>query len=278
MREIDAGGSVTCEPVADSLEPPLRLDVTDPAHKAIAITLPATSANRGIDVLHNGSGSGVFAASTGGHGVWATSNSLGGAALLGDNPWGEVRQSGSKCETLIGKCQGIGAVVGRHDGVNGTGVLGQSGMGGGTGFAVKQAASFTGNVTINGDLTVTGAKNGFRIDDPRPPDQRTLTHTPVETDTLTVTYSGNVRTGADGRAVVRLPDHAETLAGDWRYGLTPIGRFGQAIVEREVRAGRFVVPRAGAVRPAGVPRDRRTGRADGREPREAAVGPLTALK
>ena len=293
VREIDAGGSVMCEPVADSLEPPLQLDVTDPAHKAISITLPGTSGNRGIDVLHNGVGPGVFAASTGGTGVWGTSNSVGGAALLGDNPWGEVvvgRQSGSGCETLFSKCQGIGAVVGRHDGVNGigvrgfvtdpnggTGVLGQSGISGGIGVAVrgenvnaanpdpameaitnaasgtalvvqntaavavKQAASFTGNVTINGDLTVTGAKNGFRIDDPRAPDQRTLTHTPVETDALTVTYSGNVRTGADGRAVVRLPDYAETLAGDWRYGLTPIGRFGQAIIEREVPAGRFVV-------------------------------------
>ena len=56
-----------------------------------------------------------------------------------------------------------------------------------------------------------------------------------------MTYSGNVRTGADGRSEVRLPAYADVLAGDWRYQLTPIGRFGQAIVEREVHAGRFTI-------------------------------------
>jgi hypothetical protein len=96
-------------------------------------------------------------------------------------------------------------------------------------------------VRINGDLTVTGTKSGFRIDDPRDPAHRTLSHTPVETDALTVVYTGNVRTGRDGRATVRLPAYGEVLAGDWRYQLTPIGRFGQAIVEREVRAGTFVI-------------------------------------
>jgi hypothetical protein len=155
-------------------------------------------------------------------------------------------------------------------GAGGYGVMGQSGISGSTGAGVRgenvnaanpgnaveavtngsgsalfaqgtTAGTFNGNVTINGDLAVTGTKSGFRIDDPRAPTRRTLTHTPVETDELTVTYSGNVRTGADGRATVRLPEYAETLAGDWRYQLTPIGRFGQAIVEREVSGGSFVV-------------------------------------
>jgi hypothetical protein len=103
------------------------------------------------------------------------------------------------------------------------------------------AARFDGNVQINGDLAITGTKSGFQIDDPSDPANRTLNHTPVETDALTVVYSGNVRTGADGRATVQLPAYASRIAGDWRYGLTPIGTFGQAIVEREVRHGAFVV-------------------------------------
>jgi hypothetical protein len=103
------------------------------------------------------------------------------------------------------------------------------------------AGLFDGNVKINGNLTVTGTKTGFRIDDPRDPAHRTLSHTPVESDTMTVVYTGNVRTGSDGRATVRLPAYATAVGGDWRYQLTPIGQFGQAIVEREVHAGRFTI-------------------------------------
>src|SRR5690606_5312467 len=41
---------------------------------------------------------------------------------------------------------------------------------------------------------------------------------------------------------VRLPDYATVFGTDWRYQLTPIGRFGQVIVDREVDAdGTFVV-------------------------------------
>jgi Collagen triple helix repeat (20 copies) len=143
------------------------------------------------------------------------------------------------------------------------GVLGQAGISGGTGTGVRgenvnaantgngvegvtngtgagilgqgtTAGLFNGNVTINGNLTVTGTKSGFHIDDPRSPTTRTLTHTPVETDTMTVVYTGNVTTNSAGRATVKLPSYATTIAGDWRYQLTPIGRFGQAIVGHEV--------------------------------------------
>jgi hypothetical protein len=141
-------------------------------------------------------------------------------------------------------------------GSNGTGVRGENvnaangdnaveAVTNGTGSALfaqgTQAGTFNGAVTINGDLTVTGTKSGFHIDDPRAPTVRTLTHTPVETDQLTVVYTGNVRTDAHGRATVKLPAYATTIAGDWRYQLTPIGGFGQVIVAREVRDGAFVV-------------------------------------
>jgi hypothetical protein len=252
----------------------------------------ASNGGRGIDVNHAGVGPGVFASTPRGISLWGLTSSVSAAAVLGDSPAGEVivgRQSGTTCETFSSGCAGIGAVVGRHDGPNGygvrgfvtdsaggTGVLGQAGVAGGTGTAVRGenvnasntgfgvegttngagagihgtetssnsaalAGLFDGNVRINGDLTVTGTKSGFRIDDPRDPAHRTLSHTPVETDALTVVYTGNVRTGRDGRATVRLPAYGEVLAGDWRYQLTPIGRFGQAIVEREVRAGTFVI-------------------------------------
>ena len=162
------------------------------------------------------------------------------------------------------------------DADGGFGVLGQAGISGGTGSGLRGenvnaansgngvegstngpgagvfgtetstnaaalAGRFDGNVQINGNLTVTGTKSGFQIDDPADPANRTLSHTPVESDHFTVVYSGNVRTDGSGRATVRLPAYAGRLAGDWRYGLTPIGTFGQAIVAREVRGGAFVV-------------------------------------
>ena len=241
---------------------------------------------RGIDIAQSGVGPALFATSNG-NGLWGITSSISSAGVIGDNPRGEAvvgRQTGA-CENPPATCNGIGAVVGRHDGLNGygvrgfvtdpgggIGVLGQTGVAGGTGTGVRGenvnaantgdgvlgvtngtgagvhgrsstglAGLFDGNVTINGNLTVTGTKSGFRIDDPRDPAHRTLSHTPVESDGFTVVYTGNVRTGRDGRATVRLPAYATTLAGHWRYQLTPIGQFGQAIVAREVRHGRFVI-------------------------------------
>ena len=253
--------------------------------------------SRAIDVQHAGVGPGVFANTTGGNSIWGVTGSVSAAAVIGDSSSGEAvvaRQNGAICDqpSRPGKCTGIGALVGRHDGeggpavrgfttdpTSGFGVVGQAGISGGQGVAIRgenvnaanaknavegvtngngagiygqgrsdggaftgTAGLFNGNVQINGNLTVTGTKSGFRIDDPRAPQSRAITHTPVETDRLTVVYTGNVTTDGDGRATVQLPDYATELAGDWRYQLTPIGRLGQAIVEDEVDgAGRFVV-------------------------------------
>lgn len=285
VSAIAADGNVTCG--TTDVPVPLNLtqaDVTDGALTA-SITNNGSGA-RAIDVSNAGVGPGVFS-STIGNSLWGVTSSVSSAAVIGDSSSGEAvvaRQNGAICEKNFGKCNGIGAVVGRHDGTGGIGVrgfvtdpngaigvLGQAGISGGTGTGVRAenvnaanndnaleavtngngsalfaqgkttAATFNGAVQINGDLTVTGTKSGFKIDDPRAPAERTLTHTPVESDTLTVTYSGTVTTGDSGRASVRLPGYATAIAGDWTYQLTPIGRFGQAIVEREVADGAFVV-------------------------------------
>jgi hypothetical protein len=237
------------------------------------------SGARAISIDNQGVGPGIVA-NTNGNSIWGIVGSISNAAVIGDSSSGEAvvaRQNGAICERNIGRCNGIGALVGRHDGTGGygvrgfvtdpngaIGVIGQAGISGGTGTGVRaenvnaanndnaleaittgngnaifaegrtNAATFRGAVTINGDLTVTGTKSGFKIDDPRAPQQRTLTHTPIESDALTVSYSGNVTTDGSGRATVRLPSYATAIAGDWRYQLTPIGQFGQVIVAREV--------------------------------------------
>lgn len=296
VKSIGAAGAAACA----GLVAPLLLSQPDAASNVTAATigqsgigtgldvlLPATSASRAINVDHGGVGPGVFSAS-GGNAVWGVTRSVSAAGVIGDSQRGEavVGRAGQACSTAPGQsCSGIGAVVGRNDGPGGMGVrgfttdadggfgvLGQAGISGGTGTAVRgenvntantnnaveavtnspggtalfaqgaQAGTFNGNVTINGNLTVTGTKSGFKIDDPAAPESRTLTHTPVETDELTVVYTGNVRTGSDGRATVELPAYAEQLGTDWRYGLTVVGgTFAQAIVSRELDGGEFEI-------------------------------------
>ncbi|WP_157667707.1 hypothetical protein [Comamonas serinivorans] len=115
----------------------------------LEVTLPATSSARGINVQHNGVGPGVFVNSQGGNSIWGIVNSISSAAIIGDGGSGEIivaRHSGVVCGANIGKCNGIGAIVGRHDGPGGpavrgfvtdpeggVGVLGQAGISGGTG-------------------------------------------------------------------------------------------------------------------------------------------------
>jgi hypothetical protein len=54
-------------------------------------------------------------------------------------------------------------------------------------------------------------------------------------------YNGNITTDRHGLATVNLPDYFEALNGDFRYQLTVIGQFAQAIVARKISANRFVI-------------------------------------
>jgi hypothetical protein len=54
-------------------------------------------------------------------------------------------------------------------------------------------------------------------------------------------YSGNVTTDAQGDAQVRLPDWFEAVNTDFRYQLTVLGQFAQAIVSHRVSNGQFAI-------------------------------------
>jgi hypothetical protein len=54
-------------------------------------------------------------------------------------------------------------------------------------------------------------------------------------------YDGTVTTDADGLATVELPDWFEALNRDFRYQLTVIGQFAQAIIAQEIRDNQFVI-------------------------------------
>jgi hypothetical protein len=54
-------------------------------------------------------------------------------------------------------------------------------------------------------------------------------------------YNGNIVTNSKGFAIVALPDYFEALNRDFRYQLTVIGQFAQAIVSREIKGNRFTI-------------------------------------
>jgi hypothetical protein len=98
---------------------------------------------------------------------------------------------------------------------------------------------------FNGDVAATGSlvKGGgsFKIDHPLDPEARYLSHSFVESPDMMNVYNGNVTTDEEGFATVRLPDYFEALNRDYRYQLTVIGAFAQAIVAQEVEDNRFVI-------------------------------------
>ena len=121
----------------------------------------ASNGARGINVTQAGVGPGVFATSAGGTGLWGITSSISAAGVLGDNTFGEA---------VVGRNRGgngVGAVVGRNDssgygvrGFNtkdGIGVLGQTGISGGTGTAGR----FENVNAANTNSAVVVATNGI---------------------------------------------------------------------------------------------------------------------
>jgi hypothetical protein len=101
------------------------------------------------------------------------------------------------------------------------------------------AGWFNGNVNVDGNLSKAGGS--FKIDDPLDPANKYLYHSFVESPDMMNIYNGNVTTDAQGDAVVSLPEWFETLNRDFRYQLTVVGQFAQAIVAGEVAGGQFSI-------------------------------------
>ena len=104
----------------------------------------------------------------------------------------------------------------------------------------NSSAHFYGQVGISGDLVVSGSKN-FMIDHPLDPANKYLFHSCIESPDRMNIYNGNIITDASGLATVELPGYFETLNIDYRYQLTVIGQFAQAIVWEKIHNNRFVI-------------------------------------
>jgi hypothetical protein len=148
--------------------------------------------------------------------------------------WGQVSADVDTAIGVHGEAQGRNSngVKGEaHNGPAAYGVWGRSTSG--------SAGVFGGQVKVFGTLTTTG--KAFRIDHPFDPENKYLSHSSVESDVMLNVYSGRVQTDADGNAVVSLPTYFEALNEDFRYQLTVIREFAQAIVADEVHDNRFAI-------------------------------------
>jgi hypothetical protein len=98
---------------------------------------------------------------------------------------------------------------------------------------------FVGNVNVSGNVSKQGGS--FKIDHPLDPSNKYLYHSFVESPDMKNIYDGTVTTDAQGNAAVDLPDWFETLNRDFRYQLTVIGQFAQAIVASKIQNNRFTI-------------------------------------
>ncbi len=103
----------------------------------------------------------------------------------------------------------------------------------------KFAGYFSGNVHVSG--TLSKSSGSFKIDHPQDPENKYLYHSFVESPDMMNVYNGNVTTNADGVAEVTLPGYFEALNKDYRYQLTVLGQFAQAIIQEKVLNNKFKI-------------------------------------
>lgn len=167
---------------------------------------------------------------------------------------------------FVGGYKGVVGSIENADGSSGTGspyyaVTGQISGGVGTQYGVYGTVSGSGfnygiygtasSGTTNwagyfsGDCRVTGtfdnSKSTTIIDHPLDPENKYLVHNTISSPDLMNVYNGNVTTDNSGEAEVMLPDYFATLNKDFRYQLTVIGDFAQAIIAEEINNNRFVI-------------------------------------
>ena len=105
--------------------------------------------------------------------------------------------------------------------------------------AARVTIDSSGNVGIKGNLSKGGGS--FKIDHPLDPANKYLYHSFVESPDMMNVYNGNITTDRRGLAKVTLPGYFEALNRDFRYQLTVIGQFAQAIVAKEIQDNAFVI-------------------------------------
>ena len=186
---------------------------TLPGGKFLGFTASSGSTQNGTD--------GVDA--TGGSGD-PSNFSFGGVGVLGTG--GNGSTNGTGLDGPGGSFSGGNASVDGGDGIDAFA---------GSGFA----GFFSGSIDVTG--TIFAGSKDFKIDHPLDPANKYLVHASVESSEMMNLYTGNVTTDAKGEATVQLPEWFEVLNTDFRYQLTVIGQFAQAIVARKIENNQFQI-------------------------------------
>jgi hypothetical protein len=107
------------------------------------------------------------------------------------------------------------------------------------GGAFNKAGWFDGDVNITGTLSTS--HSSILVDHPLDPLNKYLQHAAIEGPEMMNLYSGNATTDSRGEAWVDLPSYFEAFNRDFRYQLTVVGQFAQAIVAAKVVNNRFLI-------------------------------------
>ena len=135
--------------------------------------------------------------------------------VVGGSHGGSGRNSG-----LVGQASGAGDNYGVYGLASGTGtsygVYGET-----SGGATRYAGYFQGDARVTG--TFYNSAPTLEVDHPGDPENSYLRHALIASSEMKTVYDGVVALDPDGSAWIDLPDWFESLNGDFRYQLTPIG-------------------------------------------------------
>ncbi|MFN0110004.1 MAG: hypothetical protein ACKVZH_14205 [Blastocatellia bacterium] len=216
----DAAGNVSIGTTTSST----RKVLIQSALTGTGATLRAVNTSSGR-AIEGSSTSGIGVNASSGSGTALTANSTSGIGIFGSSQTGVAINGNSTSN------DGVTAVTGSTNSVNAA-IRASAGNG-------AFAGRFTGNVSVSGTLSKGGGS--FKIDHPLDPENKYLYHSFVESPDMMNIYNGNITTDESGVAVVELPEWFETLNRDFRYQLTVIGTFAQAIVAEKVNGNRFAI-------------------------------------
>ncbi len=209
------------------------------------------------------SGTGVYGEATNSgedafnYGVYGISRSRVGIGVMGEATSGSAATVGVRGRAGHKGVEGVATNTGGtnfgvygitfSDGFFSAGVYGRSNNQSGVNYGIRgsvlspdgYAGYFLGRVHVDGNLSKAGGS--FEIDHPLSPETMILRHSFVESPDMMNVYNGYVITDGSGEAIVHLPDYFEALNRDFRYQLTVIGEFAQAIIGEKISGNRFTI-------------------------------------
>ena len=206
------GGSVIIGSLSTS--PLARLDITGNGMRGV---YSSTNTGEAFNGFSSG-GHAIIGVSSTNLGVYAVSQAAGGAGMLAEGKF--IGAQGTATGTA-GDRQGVRGEVDKNV------------AGGYAGIFVNGTTAVFGNLTKS-----SGA---FLIDHPTQPDTKFLYHSFVESPDMKNIYDGVVTTDGGGLATVTMPDWFGALNMEFRYQLTCIGQFAQAIIQQEITSNQFVI-------------------------------------